>query len=74
VVEGVLQTLAGALAALLLLWGAFGALNAQVGAEIAQAFGTGGATFLTRGTAIGLVVATVVVGALAGLIAAWKEP
>jgi cell division transport system permease protein len=74
VVEGMLQTLAGALTALLLLWGAFGAVNAQVGAELGQAFGTGGAVFLTQGVAIALVVATVVVGALAGLIAAWKEP
>jgi cell division transport system permease protein len=74
VVEGMLQTLAGALAALLLLWGAFGAVSAQVGAEIGQAFGTGGAVFLSQGVAIALVIATVVVGALAGLVAAWKEP
>jgi cell division transport system permease protein len=74
VVEGMLQTLAGALAAMVLLWAAFGAVNAQIGADIAQAFGTGGAAFLTRGMVIALVVATVVVGAFAGLVAAWKEP
>ena len=74
VVEGMLQTLAGALAAVLLLWAAFGAVNAQVGPEIGQAFGTGAAVFLPRGMVVILVVASVLVGALAGLVAAWKEP
>jgi cell division transport system permease protein len=74
VVEGLLQTLAGGVAAILALWVAFGAVEAQVGAEIAQAFGTGGAVFLSRGMQIGLVVASGAVGALAGLVAAWKEP
>jgi cell division transport system permease protein len=74
VVEGMLQTLAGALAAVLLLWAAFGAVNAQVGPEIGQAFGTGAAVFLPRAMVVILVLASVVVGALAGLVAAWKEP
>lgn len=74
VVEGMLQTLAGALAAVLLLWAAFGAVNAQVGPEIGQAFGTGAAVFLPRLMVVGLVAASVIVGALAGLVAAWKEP
>jgi cell division transport system permease protein len=74
VVEGMFQTLAGALTAVLLLWAAFGAVNAQVGPEIGQAFGTGAAVFLPQAMVVGLVVASVVVGALAGLIAAWKEP
>jgi cell division transport system permease protein len=74
VVEGMLQTLVGGLAAVIALWLAFGAVNAQVGAEIAQAFGTGGAVFLGRGLLAGLVVASVAVGAVAGLVAAWKEP
>jgi cell division transport system permease protein len=74
VVEGMLQTLAGALVAVLLLWAAFGAVNAQVGPEIGQAFGTGAAVFLPRGMVVILVVASLMVGALAGLVAAWKEP
>jgi len=74
VVEGMLQTLAGALAAVLLLWAAFGAVNAQIGPEIGQAFGTGAAVFLPVAGVVGLVVASVLVGALAGLVAAWKEP
>jgi len=74
VVEGMLQTLAGALAAVLLLWAAFGAVNAQIGPEIGQAFGTGAAVFLPGAGVVGLVVASVLVGALAGLVAAWKEP
>jgi cell division protein FtsX len=74
VVEGMLQTLAGALAAVLLLWAAFGAVNAQIGPEIGQAFGTGAAVFLPRAMVVILVVASVLVGALAGLVAAWKEP
>ncbi len=74
VVEGMLQTLAGALVAVLLLWAAFGAVNAQIGPEIGQAFGTGAAVFLPRAMVVGLVLATVLVGALAGTIAAWKEP
>jgi len=74
VVEGMLQTLAGALAAVLLLWAAFGAVNAQIGPEVGQAFGTGAAVFLPRAMVAILVVASVLVGALAGLVAAWKEP
>jgi cell division transport system permease protein len=74
IVEGMLQTLAGALAAVLLLWAAFGTVNAQIGPEIGQAFGTGAAVFLPRAMVVGLVVASVLVGALAGLVAAWKEP
>jgi cell division transport system permease protein len=74
VVEGMLQTLAGALAAVLLLWAAFSTVNAQIGPEIGQAFGTGAAVFLPRGMVAILVVASVLVGALAGLVAAWKEP
>ncbi len=74
VVEGMLQTLAGALVAVLLLWAAFGAVNAQIGPEIGQAFGTGAAVFLPQGMVVILVAASVLVGALAGLVAAWKEP
>jgi cell division transport system permease protein len=74
VVEGMLQTLAGALLAVLALWAAFGAVNARIGAEIGLAFGTGSAVFLATPMVVGLVVASVVVGALAGLVAAWKEP
>lgn len=74
VVEGMLQTLAGALTAMALLWAAFSAVNAQVGREIGQAFGTGAAVFLTPPTMTALVAASVAVGAIAGLVAAWKEP
>lgn len=74
VIEGMFQTLAGALLAVLLLWAAFGAVNAHIGPEIGQAFGTGSAVFLPRAMVIGLVVASVLVGALAGVVAAWKEP
>ena len=74
VVEGMLQTLAGALLAVLALWAAFGAVNARIGAEIGQAFGTGSAVFLSTPMVVGLVLASVTVGALAGLVAAWKEP
>ena len=74
VVEGMLQTLAGALAAVLLLWTAFGLVNAQVGGEIGQSFGTGAAVFLPTAMVVVLVVASVLVGAVAGLVAAWKEP
>jgi cell division transport system permease protein len=74
VLEGMLQTLAGALIAVLLLGAAFGAVNVHVGPEIAQAFGTGGAVFLPRVMVVALVVASVLIGALAGLVAAWKEP
>jgi cell division transport system permease protein len=74
VVEGMLQTLAGALAAVVLLWAAFGAVNAQIGPEIGQAFGTGAAVFLPQAMVVVLVIASVLVGALAGLVAAWKEP
>jgi cell division protein FtsX len=74
VVEGMLQTLAGALTALALLWLAFSGVSAQVGREIGQAFGTGAAIFLTPPLMAVLVGASVAVGALAGLVAAWKEP
>jgi cell division protein FtsX len=74
VVEGMLQTLAGALAAVLALWAAFGAVNARIGAEIGQAFGTGSAAFLSTPMLVGLVAASVAIGAIAGLVAAWKEP
>lgn len=74
VVEGMLQTVAGALAAVFALWVAFGAVNARIGAEIGQAFGTGSAVFLTTPMVVGLVATSVVIGALAGLVAAWKEP
>ena len=60
--------------AVLLLWASFGAVNAQIGPEIGQAFGTGAAVFLGRGMVVALVAASVLVGALAGVVAAWKEP
>lgn len=74
VVEGMLQTLAGALAAVLLLWAGFGAVNAQIGRQVGEAFGTGAAVFLTPAMMVALVMASVFVGAVAGLVAAWKEP
>jgi cell division transport system permease protein len=74
VVEGILLTLAGSGAALLLVWAAFGAVNAQVGPEIGQAFGTGAGVFLTGAAVALLMAASVAVGAVAGLVAAWKEP
>jgi cell division transport system permease protein len=74
VVEGMLQTLAGALAAVLLLWAGFGAVNAQIGRQVGEAFGTGAAVFLTPAMMVALVMASVLVGAVAGLVAAWKEP
>jgi cell division transport system permease protein len=74
VVEGVALTLAGAGAAVLLLWAAFEAVNAHVGPEIGQAFGTGAGVFLTGGAVAALMVASVAIGALAGVVAAWKEP
>jgi cell division transport system permease protein len=74
VVEGMLQTLGGAVVAVALLWLAFNAVSAQVGRQMGEAFGTGGAVFLTRPMIAALIGASVVVGALAGLVAAWKEP
>jgi hypothetical protein len=73
VVEGVLQTLIGTLVALGVLFVAFGLANAQYGAAIAQAFGIGSLTFLSLGWSIVVCVASVAVGALAGLGAAWKQ-
>lgn len=73
VVEGVLQTLIATLTALGLLLVAFGLANAQYGAAIAQAFGIGRLTFLSLGWAVVVCVASVTVGALAGLGAAWKQ-
>ncbi len=73
VVEGVLQTLLATVAALGLLLIAFGLANAQYGAAIAQAFGIGNLTFLTLGWSLVVGVASVAVGALAGLGAAWKQ-
>jgi cell division transport system permease protein len=73
VVEGVLQTLIATVAALGLLFVAFGLANAQYGAAIAQAFGIGRLTFLSLGWTIVVGLASVAVGALAGLGAAWKQ-
>jgi cell division transport system permease protein len=73
VVEGVLQTLIAALAAIGLLLVAFGLANAQYGVAIAQAFGIGSLTFLPVGWSIAVCLASVAVGALAGLGAAWKQ-
>lgn len=74
ILEGMLQTLAGAVVAVLLLWLAFGTVNAQIGADVSRAFGTGAAVFLPGTMVVALVVCSVLVGALAGLVAAWKEP
>ena len=75
VVEGMLQTLAGALAAVLLLWAAFGAVNAQVGVgDRPGVRNRRGGVPAARPWWSALVVASMLVGALAGLVAAWKEP
>jgi cell division transport system permease protein len=74
VVEGVLQTLAGSVLAVVLLSIAFGAANAQVGGDVGRAFGVGGPVFLSPAAVTLLVLAGVMVGALAGVVAAWKEP
>jgi cell division transport system permease protein len=73
VVEGVLQTIIGAAAALALLFVAFGLANAHYGAAIAQAFGLGALTFLSAAWLVAVCVTSVTVGALAGLGAAWKQ-
>jgi cell division protein FtsX len=73
VVEGVLQTIVGAAVALGLLFAAFGLANAQYGATISQAFGLGALTFLSAGWIAVVCLTSVLVGALAGLGAAWKQ-
>lgn len=74
VLEGLLQTALGAGAAVLLLVVAFGLVRAQMGQGIGQAFGAGPVTFLSPGMTALLVGSSIVVGGLAGLAAAWKEP
>ena len=73
VVEGVLQTLIATVAALVLLFVAFGLANAQYGVAIAQAFGIGQLTFLSPGWLLAVCLTSVAAGALAGLGAAWKQ-
>jgi len=73
VVEGVLQTIVGTALALTLLLMAFGLANAQYGTSIAQAFGLPSLTFLSLGWLLVLAGASALVGALAGLGAAWKQ-
>ena len=73
VVEGMLQTLAGA-PPRCCCCGRVRRRERADRPEIGQAFGTGAAVFLPRGMVVILVVASVLVGALAGLVAAWKEP
>jgi cell division transport system permease protein len=74
VVEGVLLTAAGAAVAFVLLLVAFAFAQGQVGPAIGQAFGTGGLIFLPAAMSVALGLATLAVGGLAGLAAAWKEP
>jgi cell division protein FtsX len=72
-VEGILQTLAGTALALVLLLGAFGLATARYGTSIAQAFGQPSLTFLSLAWVLTLIGTSLLVGALAGLGAAWKQ-
>lgn len=74
VVEGMLQTAAGAAIALVLLAVAFGMVHARIGSDVGQAFGVGVAAFLSPGMTVLVLITSIVVGAVAGCAAAWKEP
>jgi cell division transport system permease protein len=70
VVEGILQGGAGALLAMLLLWGLFGVANARYGAMAAQTLGLGAITFLPLSLALTIILGGMMLGCLGGLIVA----
>jgi len=69
-VEGVLQGGLGSVAAMLLLWVGFGALNARYGRMVTEAVGLDGLTFLSPMTVTLLVLGGMAVGCLGGIVAA----
>jgi cell division transport system permease protein len=71
--EGVMQTLIAVAVALTLLLFAFGVVDAQYGVAIGQAFGVDGLVFLSGAWLALVAVASMAVGAAAGLAAAWKQ-
>jgi len=70
VVEGVLQGGAGALFAIVLLWGLFVAARARYGALASNALGLGSLTFLPVELCLLLVVGGMLLGCVGGLIVA----
>ena len=70
VVEGILQGGAGALLAVLLLWGLFAAARARYGQMTADTIGLGSITFLPFNLAFGIVLGGMLLGCLGGLIVA----
>lgn len=70
VVEGILQGGAGALVALVLLWGLFLAANARYGAMASEALGLGSLTFLPLELVGGLIAGGMLLGCLGGYVVA----
>jgi cell division transport system permease protein len=70
VVEGVLQGGAGALFAILLLWGLFVAARARYGALAADALGLGSLTFLPLELCVLLIAGGMLLGCIGGFIVA----
>jgi cell division transport system permease protein len=70
VVEGILQGGAGALLAVLLLWGLFTALRARYGQVAAETIGLGSITFLPFQLSLAIVAGGMLLGCLGGLIVA----
>lgn len=70
VVEGILQGGAGAVVALLLLWGLFAAARARFGAAAIEALGLGSLTFLPLELCVLVVAGGMLLGCLGGFIVA----
>lgn len=70
IVEGVLQGGAGALVAIVLLWGLFLVSKARYGAIASESLGLGALTFLPIHLVLGLIGGGMVLGCIGGLIVA----
>lgn len=70
VVEGILQGGAGALLAMVLLWGLFAAARARYGHVAAETIGLGTMTFLPLHLSLAIVAGGMLLGCLGGLIVA----
>lgn len=73
VAEGLLQALAGAVLALIVLSMAFSTFRARYGQVVVDAFGLADVQFLPWTWIVLLLFVSAVLGALAGLGAAWRE-
>jgi cell division transport system permease protein len=73
VAEGFLQALAGAVLALIVLGMTFSTFRARYGQVVVDAFGLADVQFLPWTWMVLLLVVSAVLGALAGLGAAWRE-